>query len=96
MRSLIEIEDIVELAPRVIWFEAREQALKDPIRFIAYALRYASHEDMTTIRKHITDEYLVVVLDNLPPGIVDRRSWAYWNAVVNRYPAPPMPTRKIY
>jgi hypothetical protein len=34
-------------------------------------------------------------LDHAPPRIIDERSWAYWNAMTGRYPAPPMPHRAI-
>jgi hypothetical protein len=32
-------------------------------------------------------------LEHAPPGIIDKRSWAYWNVMFGRYPAPPMPQR---
>jgi hypothetical protein len=35
-------------------------------------------------------------LDKAPPGIIDPRSWAYWNlTIAGRYPPPPMPRRVI-
>ena len=34
-------------------------------------------------------------LEHAPPGIMDERSWAYWNVVTGRYPVPPMPRRFI-
>ncbi len=95
MQLKLNFPDIIELAPRIIWFESSDTALKDPIRFIAYALRYASYEDMKKIRKYISDETFVTILDQIPPGIVDPRSWAYWNAVLHRYPTPPIPVRKL-
>jgi hypothetical protein len=32
-------------------------------------------------------------LDRAPPGIIDARSWAYWNSKFGRWPPPPMPRR---
>lgn len=32
------------------------EALADPARFLAYAMRYATHEDMKVIRAHASDE----------------------------------------
>jgi hypothetical protein len=93
--NLLASPEIVALAPRIIWFEPGEQSLHDPIRFIAYAMRYASHEDMTVIRKYVSDQDFIELLDKIPAGIVDGRSWAYWNAVFDRYPTPPMPMRKL-
>ena len=83
----------LELARRVIWFEPPEQALSDPIRFMAYAMTYARHEDMREIRRYLSDDDIREALDRAPAGIIDRRSWAYWNAKMGRYPAPLMPVR---
>ncbi len=83
------------VARRVIWFETPAQALADPIRFLAYAMASARHEDMRVIRRHVSEEDFREALDRAPPGIIDPRSWAYWNAKVGRYPAPPLPRRNL-
>jgi hypothetical protein len=83
------------VARRLIWFESPEEALSDPVRFMAYAIAQATHEDMTVIRRYVDDDSFVEALDKAPPGIIDRRSWAYWNSKMGRYPAPPLPARKL-
>ncbi|MBF0394813.1 MAG: hypothetical protein HQL38_19225 [Alphaproteobacteria bacterium] len=83
------------VARRVIWFEEPEVALSDPIRFMAYAMAYATHEDMKEIRRHVDDDAFREAIDNAPPGIVDPRSWAYWNLKMGRFPPPPPPTRRF-
>ena len=83
------------IARRIIWFEDAETALADPVRFLAYAAAYATHEDMKRIRSHINDDDFRDALDQAPPGIIDARSWTYWNLKLGRHPAPPMPTRKL-
>ncbi|MBF0334494.1 MAG: nucleotidyltransferase domain-containing protein [Alphaproteobacteria bacterium] len=83
------------VARRVIWFEEPEVALSDPIRFMAYAMAYATHEDMKEIRRHVDDDAFREAIDNAPPGIIDPRSWAYWNLKMGRFPAPPPPTRRF-
>lgn len=85
--------DMKAVARRVIWFEPPEKALSDTARFIAYSMRYATHEDMNAIRAHVSDEEFRGAIDAAPPGIVDPRSWAYWNLMLGRSPAPPMPVR---
>lgn len=95
MNALPRTPDMQELARRVIWFEEPDQALADPVRFTAYALARATHEDMARLRAHLSDDDLREVLDNAPPGIIDERSWAYWNNLLGRYPAPPLPTRRF-
>jgi hypothetical protein len=85
----------LEVARRVIWFEPPEQALAEPIRFMAYAMSFARHEDMQVIRRYVSDDDIREALDHAPAGIIDARSWAYWNSKVGRYPAPPRPVRKF-
>jgi hypothetical protein len=48
---------------------------------------------MRLIREYVSDEDFREALDRAPPGIIDPRSWAYWNSKMGRYPAPPMPKR---
>jgi hypothetical protein len=70
-------------------------ALSYTSRFVAYALARATHDDMTLLRKFLSDDDLREALDHAPPGIIDPRSWAYWNSRLGRYPAPPMPQRQL-
>ena len=85
--------DTLAVARRIIWFEPPEKALSDPVRFMAYAMTYALPEDMRFIRKHVSDNDFRDALDHAPPGIIDPRSWAYWNSKMGRYPPPPHPVR---
>jgi hypothetical protein len=84
-----------QVARRVVWFEPPGQALADPIRFMAYAMTYARHEDMKIIRRYVSDDDFREALDGAPPGIIDPRSWAYWNSKFGRFPPPPMPSRQF-
>jgi hypothetical protein len=82
------------LARRIIWFEPPEQALADPIRFLAYAFRYANLNDIVLLQASYDRDTLAHALQNAPPGIIDARSWAYWNLILRDLsPPPPMPTR---
>ena len=83
------------IARRVVWFESPEAALADPVRLMAYAMARATHEDMRVLRRYVSDDDFREALDKAPPGIIDPRSWAYWNNKFGRYPAPPMPVRRF-
>jgi hypothetical protein len=83
------------LARRLVWFEEPQEALSDTVRFVAYALARATHEDMKLVRQFLSDADLREALDHAPPGIIDPRSWAYWNSKLGRYPAPPLPKRRL-
>jgi len=95
MRQLPRNPDLMAVAPRVIWFEPPEQALADPIRFLAYLMTYGTADDIAVVRRYLGEDDLREALEHAPPGIIDERSWAYWNAMIGRYPAPPMPRRNI-
>jgi hypothetical protein len=83
------------LARRLVWFESAADSLGDPIRFMAYAFARATHEDMKILRTYLDDDDFREALDKAPPGVIDPRSWAYWNLMMGRYPAPPSPKRKF-
>jgi hypothetical protein len=95
VNSLPDTKEFHDVAARVIWFEPPEQALRDVPRFMAYAFRYATHEDMKVLRGVLSDDDLREALANAPPGIIDPRSWSYWHAMLGIYPAPTLPKRKF-
>jgi hypothetical protein len=95
MKPLPRTPDLLRVAPYVIWFEPPEQALANPIRFLAYVMTYATAEEVAVVRRYVDLNDLREALEHAPPGIIDERSWAYWNAMIGRYPAPPMPRRVI-
>jgi hypothetical protein len=93
MKSIQLTPEIAAVAKRVLWFEPPEQAIAEPFRFVAYAMTYGDHADMTSIRKQLSDRDLLIAISHAPPGVFDARSWAYWNLLLGRFPAPPMPER---
>jgi hypothetical protein len=87
--------DFLALARRIVWFEPPEKALADPVRFLAYLMTYGTLEDIRVARTHFTEADFRDALDRAPPGIIDARSWTYWNLMADRHPPPPMPVRRI-
>jgi hypothetical protein len=95
MNNLPLTPEIAAIAKRVVWFEEPEAAVTDPIRFVAYAMTYGRYEDISVLRKYLTESDLREALANAPPGVFDERSWSYWNLMLDRWPPPPMPERRI-
>lgn len=95
MKQLPPNPDLLRVAPRVVWFEPPEQALADPIRFLAYLMTYGTLEEIAIVRRYLDLDDFREALEHAPPGIFDARSWSYWHLVFGRYPAPPMPRRVI-
>lgn len=79
------------LSRRLIWFEEPAEALMYPMRLMAYALESGTHEDITILRRYMSDDAIRDVLRTAPPGIIRPRSWAYWHARMGMgaTPAPP-------
>jgi hypothetical protein len=95
MKPLPRNPDLLRVAPRVIWFEPPEEALANPVHFVAYLMTYGTLEDIKVVRRYLGLNDFREALEQAPPGIIDPRSWAYWNTVTGRYPVPPMPRRII-
>lgn len=95
MKPLPLTPELASIARRVIWFEEPQQALTDPVRFVACAMTYGDDADMRIIRRFLSDDELREAVENAPAGVFDPRSWAYWNLKLGRYPTPPMPERTI-
>lgn len=95
MNPLPHHKDLLLTARRIIWFKEPEAALDAPIELLTYALRFGTTTDMATLLRHIGWNGLREAIDNAHPGIIDARSWAYWNARIGRIPAPPLPVRKF-
>lgn len=87
--------EIEVVARRIVWSEEPARAIGDPVRFMAYAMAYATHEDMEAIRKHVANSEFCEALDRAPPGIIDPRSWGLLGLKMGRYPALPMPKRRF-
>lgn len=95
MRAIPLNAETEAIARRVMWFESPAAALADPVRFMAYAFTYAIHADMKVLRTLLQPADLAEALRNAPPGIMDPRSWAYWNSLLGNWPPPPMPRRVL-
>lgn len=95
MKPLPCSDDLLKVAPKVVWFEPPERALADPVRFLAYLMTYGTIEDIAVVRRYLSLDDFREALEQAPPGIIDARSWAYWNVMTGRYPVPPLPQRRI-
>jgi hypothetical protein len=95
MRPLPHDAELVRVAEHVIWFEPPERALADPVRFLTYLMTYGTAEEIEVVRRYLDLADFREALEQAPPGIMDERSWAYWNVMTGRDPIPPMPRRVI-
>lgn len=87
--------DLLAVAERVIWFEPPAVALGDPYRFMTYLMAFGTAAEIAVVRRYVDAAGFRDALDRALPGIMDPRSWAYWNVMAGRYPPPPPPARAI-
>jgi hypothetical protein len=95
MKQLPHAPELETVARHTVWFKTPAEAIGDSFHFVAHVLTYGTHDDVTTLRKYISDRDLQEAIDHAPPGIFDPRSWAYWNLKIGRYPAPELPRRRL-
>ena len=93
MKALPITPELLGVARRVVWFEEPARALADPPQFLAHVMVFGTVEDLRALRGIVGADDFREVLEHAPPGIFDARSWAYWNLMCGRSPAPPLPAR---
>ena len=86
--------DLQPVVDQTVWWEpARSQAKGDFEFFLPYAMAYATHEALSRICEHVTDEQLRAALRAAPIGLFDLQSWQYWHTILGVSPIPPRPRR---
>jgi hypothetical protein len=93
MKPLPQTAELLNVARRVVWFKEPAATLADPIFFLAHVMTYGTVEDLIALRGIVGKAEFREALEHAPPGIFDPRSWAYWNLICGRQPAPPLPQR---
>jgi len=94
MKPLPATPELLAVAERVVWFKTPAEALAEPVHFLAYVMTYGTVEDLRALKGLVGQREFRETLEQAPPGILDPRSWAYWNLKCGRVPAPPLPVRQ--
>ena len=94
MKPLPITPDLLRVARRVVWFKEPEEALAEPVHFLAHLMTYGTVEDLKAVQGVAGLEEFREVLERAPAGVFDARSWAYWNLKCGRIPVPPLPARQ--
>ncbi len=99
MNTYVEIQAIApelqRLARRLFWWKPPEEALADPVRFLAQLMTLGTWDDVCLARRFYSDEDFRAVLRAPPPGVFDGRSWSYWHCVLGAVSVPPLPERRL-
>lgn len=94
MKPLPMTPDLLRVARRVVWFKEPEEALAEPVHFLAHLMTYGTVEDLKAVQGVAGLEEFREVLERAPAGVFDARSWAYWHLKCGRVPTPPLPARQ--
>lgn len=84
-----------DVAAKLFWWKCPDEALADERRFLAQAMTFGSWADMQVVSSRYGEGALRAVLADAPPGVFERRSWAYWHARFAIEPVPPLPRRRL-
>jgi hypothetical protein len=95
MLKIPHTKELEKVAQRLIWFKSSKEALNDSYTFMAHVMTYGTLNDVLAVKRELGLGAFKETLHHLPPGIMDAKSWNYWNLVVGRFPAPPLPKRKF-
>lgn len=87
--------ETLHIASRLVWFKTPEQALNDSHTFFAYVMKNGTLQDVETIKKLCGMSAFEETLEHMPPGIMDQRSWVYWNVLCDKSPDTPLPERNL-
>lgn len=74
MKSLPATPDLLHVARRVVWFKEPEDALAEPVHFLAHVMTYGTIEDLKALQGIAGIEEFREVLENAPAGVFDARS----------------------
>ena len=94
MRPLPATPELINVARRVVWFKEPEEALAEPVHFLAHVMTYGTIDDLKALRGIVDKDDFCKVLENPPAGVFDARSWAYWNLKCGNAPTTPLPVRR--
>lgn len=95
MLTIPPTPEMLYVARRMVWFQKPEEAIRHPYTFMAHVMTYGTVEDILLVKKQLGMAAFKTTIDHMPPGIIDRKSWVYWNLMIGRTTPPPRPKRRF-
>lgn len=84
---------VLEVAERLVWWMPPQNALEDPLRFVAQVMALGTDQDVKSVEDQLGSDVFDRVLDHPPAGLFSPRRWNYWQVRQHRTPAPSLPQR---
>lgn len=74
-----ELNLLIHLASKYIWWQTPEEAVSMPERVIAQVMNIGDYRDVQALAEQIGELRLQEVLKRAEAGQFSPRSWAYWH-----------------
>ncbi len=87
--------ELQRLARRLFWWKPPEEALANPLRFLAQVMTLGTWDDLCVACRFYSQEDFRPVLDTPPVGVFDARSWWYRHRVFGAASVPSLPRRPL-
>jgi len=72
MKPLPVTPEFLQVARRVVWFQEPEEALADPVHFLAHVMTHGTSEDLRTLQGLVGIDAFREVLARAPPVFLMR------------------------
>ncbi|MHC1789828.1 hypothetical protein [Solidesulfovibrio sp.] len=98
MKPLPLTPELLAVARRVVWFKSPQEALADPVHFLAHVMTYGTIEDLKTLGGVVGLPEFRAALEQAPRGfsIPDPGPIGTSDAVASqRLPCPPAPYKPV-
>lgn len=68
-----------KMAPKVVWWKSKEEALSNPKDLIARVMALGTWEDVQELEKIVKLRFLKIALKEAAPGVFQPDAWCYWH-----------------
>ena len=75
-------EQLISTAKRINWYIAPEALLEDKNRFLCEVMARGALQDVAAAKSAFPLKSFRKAYKDAPPGLFDRRSWAYWGLIL--------------
>jgi hypothetical protein len=87
--------ELLQIARKVVWFDAPEETLRDLKTFLAHLMVYGSPAEVLTVERYLPQDEFRKVIASAPAGIFTADAWARWHERLGITPVPPLPRRRF-
>jgi hypothetical protein len=85
--------ELLQIARKVVWYDAPEQTLRDVKTFLAHLMVYGAPDDVAVAERYISQEEFHQALESAPAGVFTNQAWIRWHKRLGMLPVPPLPRR---